>query len=536
MLEIAIVGGGLCGLALAEHLRREGRDFALFEARPRLGGRIDSQWSARSGMRVDLGPAWFWPGAQPMIAGLVEDLELATFDQHETGEVLHLQDVNKVPDVQTAAVHAGARRLTGGMASLVDALVARLPQERIHLTHELASVKDCGDYVQLLFLRDGQLVKVTARTVVLAVPPRLLEDRVLFEPELCEDVRTAMGEAATWMAGSAKVVLGYDRPFWRDAGHAGNAFVSHGQTVVGEIFDACDATGNKAALGGFLALGPDDRERFNIGLPMLMGNQLAQVFGAEAERGELLYRDWATERLTCSARDRREPPTGEHAGTSNPLLRRSLWGGRLHLSGSETAARGCGYLEGALEAAAHALAAVGSARESGATGELSGNAAQLAQFETWVRARSGPAFDSYRRNLTARLSEQERDQLTQLSLLETVEEMLDEALVYLGELDFDIARIPVENGRSALMSDIQSPFRDFLQILMDDVIAFNRTSCALSNFPHEHQLSNDYKQTILRDVAAAWRAFSLAANRLLLSKTDALGADLSGSHSIGKLS
>jgi monoamine oxidase len=69
-----------------------------------------------------------------------------------------------------------------------------------------------------------------------------------------------------------------------------------------------------------------------------------------------------------------------------------------------------------------------------------------------------------------------------------------------------------------LTPDIQEPFRDFLRSLLDDVIAFNRTSCALSNFPDEHKLSNEYVQTILRDLAAAWREFSLTANRILLAK------------------
>jgi monoamine oxidase len=59
-----------------------------------------------------------------------------------------------------------------------------------------------------------------------------------------------------------------------------------------------------------------------------------------------------------------------------------------------------------------------------------------------------------------------------------------------------------------------------MQGLLDDVIAFNRTSCALSNFPDEHHLSKDYVQTILRDIAAAWQEFSLSANRLLLAKAE----------------
>ena len=78
--------------------------------------------------------------------------------------------------------------------------------------------------------------------------------------------------------------------------------------------------------------------------------------------------------------------------------------------------------------------------------------------------------------------------------------------------------VAVERGGSALMSEVQKPFRDIMQSLLDNVIAFNRTSCALSNFPDEHHLSKEYTQTILRDIAAAWLEFSLAANRLLLAK------------------
>ncbi len=76
-------------------------------------------------------------------------------------------------------------------------------------------------------------------------------------------------------------------------------------------------------------------------------------------------------------------------------------------------------------------------------------------------------------------------------------------------------------GGLARMPDVQMPFRDFIHALLDDVVAFNRTSCALSNFPGEHHLSKDHVQTILRDIAAAWRDFSLGANRRLLARAEA---------------
>jgi len=40
----------------------------------------------------------------------------------------------------------------------------------------------------------------------------------------------------------------------------------------------------------------------------------------------------------------------------------------------------------------------------------------------------------------------------------------------------------------------------------------------LPNFPDEHLLSAEYEHVILRDIAAAWREFSLNANSLLLAK------------------
>ncbi|MDR3469071.1 MAG: FAD-dependent oxidoreductase [Xanthobacteraceae bacterium] len=527
MLETAIVGGGLCGLALARSLSRRGVTFALFEARRRLGGRIMSAVGA--GGAIDLGPTWFWPDTQPSITRLVADLGLADFPQHDEGAVLHLRDPDKAPEaIEGRTIHNGARRLQGGMASLVDALARDLPKDHIHLGHQLTRVEDRGDHVALAFGSDGRMIEVVAQRIVLALPPRLVAEHVRFEPELDEATREAMRDAETWMAAQAKVVIGYDRPFWREGGRSGNAFVTHEQAVLGEIFDACDAPGERAALGGFLALPPDLRQSFSVGLPMLMASQMVQVFGPALEQGqgEPHYQDWATERHTCSALDR-EGPRAEHVDVASPLLRRPLWDGKLHLGGAETAAHAAGYLEGALDAARRIDRALGRASSSnGETGgrtdaSLTGNAACLARLGAWVAAQGDVAFDDYRRRLIRGLAAQQRDQITQLAALGAVEAVFAEALKVLDDFPFEMSGVAVERGRSALTPDVQKPFGDFLRTLLDDVIAFNRTSCALSNFPDEHRPSKEYVQTILRDIAAAWQEFSLAANRLLLAKADA---------------
>ena len=535
MLETAIIGGGVCGLALAKALHDQGRDFVLFEARARLGGRVLSVVCGQSGIAVDLGPTWFWPETQPLITRLISELRLADFPQHDQGTLLHLRDPDKKPErLDGESVHGGARRLAGGMASLVDALAAELPQDNIKLGYALVGLTERGDSVGLVFRCKDLLVEVAARQVVLAVPPRLLEEHVRFEPELDSETREAMRGAETWMAAQAKVVISYDRALWRDEGQSGSAYVTHEQAVLGEIFDACDITATKAALGGFLALSPELRQTFSVGLPLLMANQMEQVFGHELDQGEQHYQDWSLEPYTCSALDR-AAPGAPHAGFANPLLRRTFWDGKLYLGGAETAADGCGYLEGTIEAARRIFRELTRARASlGPAGEgnmergaetdaQSLNAASLARFHEWVAAQADAAFDSYRHRLNRGLAQQQRDQLTQRAILGAVEEVYSNALDILGDLPFNMNGVGIERGRSALTPDVQAPFRDVMRALLDDVTAFNGTSCALSNFPDEHHLSKDYLQTILRDIAAAWQEFSLAANALLLSKAETLG-------------
>lgn len=324
MLETAIVGGGLCGIALARSLRQRGGSFALFEARHRLGGRVLSARS-RTGLALDLGPTWFWPDTQPLLTGLIAELGLSDFAQHDDGTVLHLKEADKSPEpISGPPLHQGARRLSGGMTRLIEALVRDLPPSSIHTGHELMRVIDCGTHVRLVFATSTESVAIEAKRAVLALPPRLLIDHVGFRPELDDATFEAMRSTETWMAAQAKVVIAYDQARWRDKGLSGNAFASHEQAVVGEIFDACDEGGDRAALGGFLAFAPALRETFAVGLPMLMDSQMVQLFGAELDGGEQHYQDWATERFTCSALDR-TTPRGEHSEIASPMLRRPLW-------------------------------------------------------------------------------------------------------------------------------------------------------------------------------------------------------------------
>ena len=71
-------------------------------------------------------------------------------------------------------------------------------------------------------------------------------------------------------------------------------------------------------------------------------------------------------------------------------------------------------------------------------------------------------------------------------MLESVVETYDEALRQLAELPFDASGSVLEPGWSELTPPVLQPMHGFGPTLLDEVLRFNRSSCAISNFPDEH--------------------------------------------------
>lgn len=522
VVDVAIIGAGLCGLALARTLAARGVPFALVDARERIGGRMLSRRCETSGQMLDFGPTWFWPDTEPRIAALVAELGLSSVAQHDPGDALWLTDPNREPErrEEPGGVHAGARRVAGGIACLVDALAAGLPADCLMLGNALRVVRDRGAWIELRFDATAGPRALRARKVVLALPPRLVRERLVFEPPLPDGLARALEATPTWMAAQAKALTTYATPFWRAAGHSGNAFVRHPQAALGEVFDASDSDTRAGALGGFVALDAAQRVQFAKGMTLLVESQLAQLYGRDAQGGTLHLFDWAAEPWTCGDADRAErgaPPQAD------PALRRAWWAGRLHFGGSETAAHGAGHMEGALETAARIVRSLAPpVQDKGEGGESIAPATRedaLARFRQVVAVCRADAPEHYRSHVTRLLSGQRVEQLTQHALLATVEQVYSHALAALDallpSLRADDAGVP-EAGRHPLTRVLLAAFDGWNRELIDAALAFNGTSCALSNFPEEHRPDEAGQRAIAADLAAAWREFALELNARLL--------------------
>jgi monoamine oxidase len=343
--DVVIVGGGLSGLALADKLHRAGADYLLLEARDRLGGRILSK--EVGGACFDVGPAWFWPG-QPRMAALVERLRLETFEQHWAGDSVAEDERGRVLRGAGFASMRGSCRIDGGLGRAIGALGALLPGSRTTLSATVRALTRVSDGVILMVEAGGEQLPIHAGRVVLAVPPRVARESIRFTPELAGRLGQALTSIPTWMAGQAKILAVYDRPYWREGRLSGDAMSRRGPMT--EIHDASPRAGGPFAVFGFVGVPPDARRRHPDQIKEMARHQLARLFGDNMlEPLALVLEDWAQDPLTATPLD--HLPIGGHPAYGRPSALDGLWDHRLFFAGTEMAFEFGGFLEGALEAA-----------------------------------------------------------------------------------------------------------------------------------------------------------------------------------------
>ncbi len=144
--RIAIVGGGLAGLAAANALRAFGMTAEVFETAPALG---------EIGAAVNVSPqackALQAIGLGQSIAAVGYASPGIYTRNMQTGEFLEFNDRKK------AAARYGAPYYSFHRADLLDALAGRLDHRAVHLGHRLIGLAERSDHVVLTFANGARV-------------------------------------------------------------------------------------------------------------------------------------------------------------------------------------------------------------------------------------------------------------------------------------------------------------------------------------------------------------------------------------------
>jgi salicylate hydroxylase len=139
--SVAIVGGGIGGLAATLSLLHAGLDVQVYEQAPALGevgaGIQISPNASRLLHRLGLGPALDRTGVRPV--GVHQR-------RWDDGRTLQWAPMGEAVEAAFGAPYYHFHR-----ADLLHALADALPAERVHLDHRLTSFQDHGDRVELTF-------------------------------------------------------------------------------------------------------------------------------------------------------------------------------------------------------------------------------------------------------------------------------------------------------------------------------------------------------------------------------------------------
>lgn len=227
---------------------------------------------------------------------------------------------------------APSARMKGTLSKLIETLNARLNSTTIVLNEEALSVEE-GDKI-LLKCKENSY---ESDFLISTLPPRLTA-QLAFKPKLPTTIKDKLLSLPTWMGNSAKCVVEFKTPIWKEKSLSGFVFSNIGP--LGEIHDASED--EKYALFGFVNANAD-MSNFEKSVT----EQIIRLFSIKKEEILKIYLvDWRQEKFSSVDEDRIPMSTHPDYGVDT-----STYSDRIFFSSTEFSFSEGGYIEGAIQRA-----------------------------------------------------------------------------------------------------------------------------------------------------------------------------------------
>ncbi|OSC41882.1 flavin monoamine oxidase family protein [Mycobacterium decipiens] len=228
-------------------------------------------------------------------------------------------------------------RIIGGMGAIYQPMAAELG-DAIQLSRPVRSITQDADGVTVRSERDS----IRARRAIVTVP-LAIASQIIYQPMLPTD-RSFLHQRMPTGA-IVKISIVYDEPFWRADGLCGQSAAPGSLATV--TIDACTDTGTPGILCVIIE-GPIARQYERLdkdGRRQAVLNALVERFGPKASKPlDYVEQNWSREPYSGGGMLSHAPP-GVLTEFGHALRRPC---GRIHWAGTESSAKMCGWIDGAI--------------------------------------------------------------------------------------------------------------------------------------------------------------------------------------------
>lgn len=139
----------------------------------------------------------------------------------------------------------------------------------------------------------------------------------------------------------------------------------------------------------------------------------------------------------------------------------------------------------------------------------------LADFEAYVKSIKPVIKRQYDRNVNRDLSQHNWHDLFRRNVVDVLKQAYEEALTYLQQVSSNLPKAQKKQEGSKLSKQALHYLNELGDEIMQYALQKHRGSCALSNFPDEHNPAKEYIATVIEELEREWEYFVFQVHAVL---------------------